>query len=85
MKKGIDPMYIIRHERYVYPLIVTPMGWVAQEALEVLIPKFVSGNFDTVSKIQECAKRMMATGEKIDGLWVEQDSNAWGHMRYFEK
>lgn len=78
-------MYIIRYEEMVYPLIVTPIHWVAQSALESLIPKFISGNFDTVSKVQKCAKRMMATGEKIDGLWIEQDFNAWDHMRYFEK
>lgn len=78
-------MYIIRHERYVHPLIVTPMGWVAQGTLEVLIPKFISGDLNTFSKIRQCAERMMTTGEKIDGLWVEQDSDAWAHMRYFEK
>ena len=85
MKKGIDSMYIIRHEQMTYPLIVTPIHWVAQSALEVLIPKFVSGDFGTISKVQECARRMMVTGEKIDDLWVEQDSDAWGYMRYFEK
>ncbi|MDY4782215.1 MAG: hypothetical protein SO286_00895 [Candidatus Enterosoma sp.] len=78
-------MYIIKHEEMTYPLMVAPVHCVAQSALEVLIPKFVSGDFDTISKVHECAKRMMATGEKIDGLWVEQNSNAWGYMRYFEK
>lgn len=78
-------MYIIRHETMTYPLIVTPLSWVAQQALEVLIPQFISGDLDTFSKIMECAKRMMATGEHIDGLWVEQDPNAWDRMRYFEK
>ena len=60
-------MYIIKHEEMTYPLMVTPIHGVAQSALETLVPKFVSGDFGTFSKVQECARRMMVTGEKIDG------------------
>lgn len=77
-------MYVIRHENMVFPLIVTPVGWVAQSALEVLIPQFVSKPYPE-DAIPELAEKMIMTGEHIEGLWIEQDPNAWDHMRYFER
>lgn len=77
-------MYVIRHENMVFPLIVTPMSWVALSALEVLIPQFASKPYpkDAIPKL---AEKMIMTGEHIEGLWIEQDANAWDRMRYFEK
>lgn len=76
-------MYIIRHINYTYPLIVTPISWVAQSALEVLIPQYASKSYPE-GTIPKLAERMMMTGEDIEGLYVEQDPNAWDRMKYFE-
>lgn len=76
-------MYIIRHKDMPYPLVVTPMSWVAIASLKVLIPAY--GTELSQEEICKKAEEVVTYSGKHGSLFVEIDVNAWDRMRYFEK